>query len=278
AGVALDVFEQEPPPRQDPLVQREEVIGTPHLGASTREAQVTVSVEIARQVVDYLLYGLIRNAVNVPSLSPELYPVLEPYLRLAEKLGEFQAQLIPAALDEVQVEYSGEVSEFEVAPLTVSLLKGLLSTAMPGSVNYVNAPVIARDRGIRVVESKSRTAADFASLVTLRVRSREGESTVAGTIFGRKEPRLVRIGSFELEAIPEGHLLVIQSTDRPGVIGHIGAVLGRNGINIAQMQLGRKRVGGEALSLIQIDSQAGPEVIDQLLRLPHINAVRPVEL
>lgn len=277
AGAALDVFEKEPP-GTNPLFELEQVICTPHLGASTTEAQVKVSIAIAQQVVEYLLQGTARNAVNLPSISPEALALLSPYLTLAEKIGKFQAQISPGRMQEVNVTYSGQVVDLDTTLITMSLLKGLLDPIIEEKVNYVNAPILAKERGIRVKEVKSREAEDFTTLLTVQLQTDTGQNTVAGTLFGRNEPRFVRINKFVTEAIPAGNILFIHNQDKPGVIGNLGNLLASQNINIGQMHLSRDKIGGTAISLIHIDEKVSAEVLGALLKLPHILSAVQVEL
>jgi D-3-phosphoglycerate dehydrogenase len=277
AGAALDVFEKEPA-IGNPLLEMEEVIGTPHLGASTEEAQENVAIAISHQIVDYLIQGEARNAVNMPAVSPDILPFLKPYLRLAERLGSFLGQISNYAIEEVVIEYQGEVVEYGTKPITISVLKGLLTPFVGETVNFVNAPVMARERGIRVTESVSETAEDFASLIALTVRSKMEQNYIAGTLFGRKELRIVRLNDFLIEALPEGYILLINNYDRPGVIGNIGMALGTRDINIATMQFGRDRMGGMAISLLHLDSPLPTGMLGEILRLPNIISVRQIKL
>lgn len=276
AGAALDVFEKEPPPADHPLVRHEQVICTPHLGASTAQAQVNVSVAVAEHVRDYLLQGLIRNGVNVPSVSAEILEQVRPYLVLGEKLGRFQGQLCPGAIEEIEIEYAGEVAELRVAPITVAVLKGLLET-VSDRVNMVNAPLIAQERGIRVIESKSSRTQDFASTITTRLRGCV-ERLVAGAVFHGKQPRIVRIDNFILEAIPEGPTLVLHNHDQPGVVGMVGTILGEAGINISRMQLGLLPEKGEAKMLVNVGARPAESVLERLRALPHMISAQLVEL
>jgi len=277
SGAALDVFEQEPAVG-NPILELEGVIGTPHLGASTGEAQENVSIAIAQQIVNYFTSGEARNAVNMPAVSPEILPLLKPYLRLGEKLGSFLGQISNYAIEEVLIEYQGEVVEYGTKPITISVLKGLLTPFVGETVNYVNAPVMAKERGIRVTESMSEKAEDFASLIALTVRSKMEENYIAGTLFGRRELRIVKLNDFFIEAIPEGFILLVHNYDRPGVIGNIGSALGSRNINIATMQFGRDRIGGIAISLLHLDSPLPPGVAGEILRLPNIISVRQIQL
>jgi len=277
AGAALDVFEKEPAVG-NPLLELEEVIGTPHLGASTEEAQENVAIAISQQVVDYLLHGEARNTVNMPAVSPDILLFLRPYLRLGEKLGSFLGQISNYAIEEILVEYHGEVVEYGTKPITTSILKGLLTPFVGDTVNFVNAPVMAKERGIRVTESVSQSAEDFASLIGLTVRSKMEQNYIAGTLFGRKELRIVKLNDFFIEAIPEGYILLVNNYDRPGVIGNIGTALGSRNINIATMQFGRDRMGGMAISLLHLDSPLPTGMLGEILRLPNIISVRQIEL
>ncbi len=277
AGAALDVFEKEPA-IGNPLVELEQVVSTPHLGASTEEAQENVAIAIARQVVDYLVRGEIRNAVNIPAVSPDLLLLLRPYLRLGEKLGSFLGQISNYAIEEVVIEYHGEILANGIKPITTSILKGLLTPFVGETVNFVNAPVMAKERGIRVTESVREEAEDFTTLIALTVRSKMEQNYIAGTLFGRKELRIVKLNDFFIEAIPEGHILLVNNYDRPGVIGNIGTALGSKNINIATMQFGRDRMGGRAISLLHLDSPLPPGMLGEILRLPNIISVRQIEL
>ena len=277
AGAALDVFEKEPA-IGNPLLELEEVISTPHLGAATEEAQENVAIAISQQVVDYLLLGEARNAVNMPAVSPDILPFLRPYLRLGEKLGSFLGQISNYAIEEVLIEYHGEVIEYGTKPITISILKGLLTPFVGETVNFVNASVMAKERGIRITESTSAKAEDFASLIALTARSKMEQNYIAGTLFGRKELRIVKLNDFFIEAIPEGYILLVNNYDRPGVIGNIGAALGSRNINIATMQFGRDRMGGHAISLLHLDAPLPPGMVGEILRLPNVISVRQIQL
>lgn len=270
AGAALDVFVEEPPPPDHPFFSMDQVITTPHLGASTGEAQLNVGIEVAKQVSDYLAHGIIRFAVNVPSVSPELLNTLRPYLILGEKLGSFQVQMLATLPKEVQIEYGGEVAQYDVAPLTLSVLKGMLTPVMGSSVNYVNASLVAHERGIRVIESKSSRASDFASSITVRMKTQEKEIEVEGAIFGNNNPRIVKINDSYLEAVPEGNILILHNKDVPGVVGAVGTLLGEKGINIAGLELGREKAEDMAISLIHVDNSIPKDVIEELRHLPNI--------
>jgi D-3-phosphoglycerate dehydrogenase len=277
AGAALDVFEEEPA-IGNPLFELEEVISTPHLGASTAEAQENVAIAIAQQIVDYLILGEARNAVNLPMVSPDILPFMRPYLKLGEKLGSFLGQISNYAIEEVVIEYHGEVVEYGIKPITTSVLKGLLTPFVGETVNFVNALIMAKERGIRITESTSAEAEDFASLVAITARSKMEQNFIAGTLFGRKELRIVKLNAFFIEAIPEGYILLVNNYDRPGVIGNIGTALGSRNINIATMQFGRDRMGGNAISLLHLDVPLPTGMLGEILRLPNIISVRQIQL
>ena len=278
AGAALDVYVDEPPDADHPLVKLDQVITTPHLGASTDEAQLNVAIAVAEQMVDFLAKGVVRYAVNLPSVSPELLEVLRPFLTLAEKLGSLHTQMAGALPKEVQVEYRGDVTQYNVAPLTVALLKGLLSPVMESAVNYVNAPVVAKERGIKIVESKGEGVGDFTSSIVVKAKNGSENLEVEGAIFGAKHPRIVRVNDFYLEAVPSGYILILQNKDVPGVVGAVGTILGNNGINIAGMELGRSEQGGNAISFTHVDERVSKKAIDELLALPQIVSAELVKL
>ncbi len=269
-GAALDVFSTEPPPPEMPLLAHPNVVLTPHLGAATTEAQEKVAVLIAEQICDFLKKGTIRNSVNFPSVAGELLPTLKPFLSLGERLGAFHGQLVQEPVKELKVEYHGEAGKLATAPVTISVLKGLLQYQTE-EVNLVNARMVAEERGIKVTETKVPKAEEYASLIRVSVVTDKGESSVSGTVFG-SAPRVVRIQGFSIEAELSGGILMLQNQDVPGVVGRIGTFLGEKGINIAGLQLGRKEVGGTAVSLINVDNAVPENVLAQMRKLPNIMA------
>lgn len=277
AGVALDVYETEPPEAGSRLIAHARVICTPHLAASTTEAQANVALEVAHQVRDLLVSGVIRNAVNVPSIDPEVYQALRPYLELAEYLGRIQGQLAEGALERVTVEYRGEVTGHTTSPLTAAVLKGIMECfAESGSVNLVNAPVVAQERGLRVDEVRSSGPEDYASLLTVTLETAAGRRVLSGTLFGRRDPRIVRLDGYDLDAVPQGHMLFYINDDVPGIIGRIGSTMGRHRVNIARMSCGRHQVGGRALTVLNVDSHVSDEVLAEVVADGNITWARRV--
>jgi len=281
AGAALDVFEQEPPAADNPLINLAEVIVTPHLGASTTEAQEGVAFTVAEQMRDYLLTGALRGAVNVPSLGVKELHALQPFIELAERLGRFQAQLVNSAVREVQLKYAGEIVDFDAAPVTRAFLAGLLRD-VSARVNMVNAFLIAEERGINVTTSYVRSGSESTSAIQTRVVTSTGEQNLAGTLFGfgtqAREGRLTEINGFHIEAVPQGHMLVLRNRDVPGVIGEIGTLLGAAGINISRFQLGRRERGGEAMAVIEIDAPLSNELLEELRSAEQVVSALQIEL
>jgi len=275
AGAALDVFEKEPPDG-NPLLTLDNLICTPHLGASTEEAQENVALAVAEQIADYLVHGTIRNAVNFPSIPSDQIPRLQPYITLAEKLGSFASQMFAGGAKEIVVEYHGDAAAVNTAPVTIAALKGYLTPILLETVNFVNAPFIAKERGIEVKEVKSSEAGDYQSMIAIRIKSADKEIYLAGTLFSKKDPRVILIDNFKVEIVPDDVLLLIYNNDKPGVIGNIGNTLGKNNINIARMHFGRESAGGMAISVVSIDSTPSAEVIDEVRKLPNILSVHQI--
>ena len=260
AGAALDVFETEPP-KDSPLLGVDSVIMTPHLGASTTEAQESVGTEVAEQIADVLTGGTVRNALNMPTIDAKVLEKLRPVLSFGETMGRLLAQLAPARLERLTIEFSGKAAEWETNPIQRAILKGLLEKAQGTEINYVNAPVIADNLGLRVEEVKSAESEDYTELITLRA---DGHS-VAGTFYGSfNNPRIVRINDMPVEAVPTGVLFIMRNVDRPGVVGWIGTIMGKHKINIAGMSLGRDKEGGKALTVVNLDSAPSEEVLAEI--------------
>ncbi len=276
-GAALDVFEKGKP-FGSPLLKLDSVIATPHLGASTEEAQVRVAIDIACQIADALKRGEIRNAVNIPSFPAHLKKKLGGYLSLVEKMGSLGAQLIKGQLKEVEVIYRGELSDYNVKPLTISLIKGLLAFILKETVNYINAPVLARERGIKVMESKTTEKREYSSLVEVKIVSEEHELRIEGTVLEGKIPYVVRIDNFSLEFIPQGYLLVCTNIDKPGAVGKISTILGKYGVNIAGLRMGRTAPGKENVSVYTLDSPPSLQAMEELCGLEEVLEAKLVHL
>jgi D-3-phosphoglycerate dehydrogenase len=277
AGAALDVYEKEPPAKTG-LVELGRVITTPHLGASTEEAQVNVAIDVAGAMADAIKRKGIRNAVNVPSIEPELFKIIEPYLNLAEKIGSMHAQLVEGYVNKVKIRYVGDIVKYNLNHMTRSIIKGMLEPVLEESINYVNALVIARDRGIRINEEKTKEIEDFANLICVEVETDRAKSSIVGTLFTKVDPRIVKIDNFFVDVVPEGHMLVIYNTDKPGIVGHIGTVLGKNSINIAGMNFGRAKRGGEAITVLNVDNPVPEDVIAKIKKGKYIKEVRKIAL
>lgn len=268
AGAALDVFVEEPA-KSSPLFGTPGFVSTPHLGASTTEAQVNVAIQVAEQMADYLVSGGVTNALNMPSLSAEEAPKLRPYMGLAEKLGSLVGQLTTGAIDRVSIHREGAAAELNPKPVTSAVLTGFLRT-QTDTVNMVNAPVLARDRGMEVREVRIEREGDYHTLLRVSVRTADGERSVAGTLFGDANPRLVELFGIKVEADLAGHMLYVVNEDAPGFIGRIGTLLGERGVNIGTFHLGRRQAGGEAVLLLSVDGAVSPELLAQVKALPGV--------
>ena len=283
AGLALDVFEKEPPAADHPLLKLKQVITTPHLGAATQEAQENVAIDVVHQVLDALYERAIKNAVNLPSLDPETYRILRPWIMLAEKIGMLHAQLLGASLKDVTIRYGGEVTRYSFNPLTIAVIKGLLTPICGETVNFVNAPQMAKERGIAVTESRSTQTEDFTNYIEVEVSTdaKNGSNRIMGTLFGNKLPRIVSINEFwGLDIDPHGYVIVVKNEDQPGVVGTLGTILGKNKINIAEMSLARVEKGGKMLALttINTDNEVSEAVIQEIKKFPPILDVKVVRL
>lgn len=276
-GAALDVFATEPP-GQCRLFDIDRVICTPHLGASTAEAQTNVAVAVAEQIIDYLINGTIQNAVNVSSVSGDLLAKMGPYLELGDKMGSLQAQLDKGPIKEIAIEYNGDFQDLDLAPVTTAIIKGFLTPRVGEGVNSINAPVLAKERGIKISESSSAAAEDYINLITIRAVGAELTNVISGTIFGKDQPKILMINDFRLELIPEGHILLIYNLDKPGAIGGIGTTLGKHAINIGRMHVGQDQVGERNIIFLQTDTQVSEDVLVELREMSMVKSVTPLEL
>jgi len=277
AGAALDVYEKEPP-KESPLLKCDNVILTPHLGASTEEAQVNVAVDIANGARDALLGCGIRNALNVPCIDMELYKILQPYVELGEKMGSLVAQICDGRISKINIEYSGDIAKYPSSPLTVAVVKGALTPILQETVNYVNSIIVAKERGIKVAESKSSELEEYANLITVEVKTDKGRTSIQGTLFTKKDARIVKVDDYHVDAVPEGYMLVAHNIDVPGIIGKVGTILGNNNINIATMTFGRQELGGKTLSVLNVDNPVPEKVLDELRKAKNILDAKLVKL
>jgi D-3-phosphoglycerate dehydrogenase len=277
AGAALDVFESEPP-GVCPLFEIDRVICTPHLGASTFEAQSNVAVQVAEQIIAFLKNGTIINAVNVPPVSRELLEKLEPYLTLADRMGCLLAQLSQRAIKEVMIEYVGDFEHLDLSPVTTAVLKGLMTPMVKDDVNFVNAQILAKERGIKITETKVAQSEEYLNLITVTAISEADQNKVAGTIFGRKNPRVLNINNFRLELAPIGRFILIHNHDKPGAIGSIGTLLGDHGINISRMRVGQEEGSDNTMIFLRTNPPIAENLMEKLRKLPLIISVRAFEL
>lgn len=276
AGAALDVFENEPP-KDNPLLSHPRVVVTPHLGASTVEAQEHVAGDVAEEVLHVLRDEPFKNAVNLPSIPAELKKKIEPYQELAEKLGKFVVQTTKSAIKQMTISYAGELNAFDTSPLTRMILKGALSCYL-SDVNYVNALALAKQRGLDVTEERSSASRAFTNLISVSVQTAGDKRSVAGTLINGFGTRIVKIDDYTIDLQPKGHLLYIKHHDRPGAIGRVGTVLGNHGINIATMQVGRRDVGGQAIMMLSVDKPVSQEIRERLNELEDIQSVTEIDL
>ena len=277
AGAALDVFETEPLPPDSPLRGAPNLVLTPHLGASTAEAQESVGIEIAQSIRAALLEGTIRNAVNMPNLDAKTLAVIGPHLRFGEKLGKFLSQIAPRRADVLNINYSGKVNEVDTTAITRSVLKGFLHAAGGSDVNEVNAPAFAESLGLKVSESRLSAPGDYTDMLELSAAGEGKTVSVGGAFFGAT-PRIVSINSRPVEARPHGVVLVLENTDRPGMVGRIGTLLGDHGVNIATMSLSRNQAGGTALTVLNLDTAPDATLLEQIRVSEDIHSAQVIEL
>lgn len=280
AGVGLDVYSAEPPKNEllQQLLARDEVVATPHIGANTREAQRDVAVQVVQQVIEALRGENYRNVVNLPFPEGVDYRSLAPYMTLAEKIGSLQMQMIQGRVTRVEVEFRGEDVEAHAKPLTIALLKGMLAPILSADVNYVNASHLADERGIHLTQTRYPAAEDYSNVILCRVISAKETRLIGGALFLHKQPRIVLLDHYRIDALPSGPALILSNRDIPGVIGRVGTLLGEKGINIAEWQMGRSAPGDMAVSFINIDTPASEEVLKELRALSPILDVRQVTL
>ena len=277
AGAALDVYEKEPP-KDSKIVAMEKVVTTPHLGASTEEAQINVAIDVANSIKDAITGKGIRNAVNVPSIEPGLLKIIEPYLALSEKIGSMHAQLAEGYIKKVKIKYVGDIISYNLDHMTRSIIKGMLALALEENVNYVNAMVIARERGITISEEKTKEIQDFANLIYVEIETDKMKSSIMGTLFTKVDPRIVKINEFYVDVVPEGSMLVIFNQDKPGIVGEIGTILGKNKINIAGMSFGRVKPGGSAITVLNVDGAVSETALGKIRKAKHIREVKYIKL
>ncbi|HHW03479.1 MAG TPA: phosphoglycerate dehydrogenase [Thermoanaerobacterales bacterium] len=263
AGCALDVFEKEPP-LESPLLDIPNVIATPHLGASTQEAQISVAIDVAKDVIRALKGEIVKNPVNMVHIRPEEYNEIRPFVDLAEKMGSFYTQLRNGRICEVEMIYTGKIERMDVKLVTTAAIKGLLSNILQTPANLVNAPLLARERGIRIIEKKINQEQDAPGLVTMKVTTDKGVGSVTGTVHANADERIVAVDEYKIDLIPKGNILLTFHRDRPGVVGKVGTLLGKNDINIAYMQLGRKSYRGEALMALGVDENLPDDVLSEI--------------
>jgi D-3-phosphoglycerate dehydrogenase / 2-oxoglutarate reductase len=278
AGAALDVFASEPPAKDDPLVAHPKVVSTPHLGASTGEAQLNVAIAVAEQIRDFFIDGTIRNAINVPSLSAEAAGAVAPFITLGEKIGNMHAQLSNCAPSEIVIAYNGDVAGLDVRPVNAAVLKGLLSSVLDVPLNAVNAPFLAKERGVKIVEVKNRDTKSFTNSISITFKRDNESRVIEGAVFGSKHARIVRFDDFFLEAVPSGNILILHNRDVPGVVGRLGTYLAQHGINIAGLALGRESAGGQAVAFYHVDSPLDAAQLEQLRGLQDVTGAQMVRL
>jgi len=277
-GAAMDVFEKEPVAQDSELLKLDNIIVTPHLGASTEEAQVNVAIEVAEIVRDALLGRGIRNAANYPCIEAEVCKFLDPYINLCEKMGMFAGQLVEGRFQELNIVYSGELIQYDLAPLTMALVKGVLTPIMQETVNFINAKSLAKERGIKVKEAKSSSEEEFVNLVQVEIKTDKETKKVCGTLSPNKKPRIVKMDNYYFELSPQGEIVLVQNRDVPGIIGALGTLFGNNNINIATMTFGRQTLGGMAISLLNVDSPISAEMLEKVRKIENILSAKVIRI
>lgn len=277
AGAALDVFEEEPATHHR-LLELDQVIATPHLGASTKEAQISVSIIVCQEILNVFQGKPVKNAVNLPPIPAHLLTKLEPYFVLSEQLGSFAAQAVKGVIKEINISYAGELTEIDVSPLTRKVIKGVLSYRLGQQVNDVNAPYLAKQRDLVINEQKTSISGGFTNLINVELVTTEQKKRVAGTLLNGYGARIVKVDHYSIDVEPTGHLLYVHHNDRPGVIGRVGTLLGNGDINIATMQVGRSDRGGDAIMMLSVDKPASQEVLKQMAQMPEIKSVIEIDL
>jgi D-3-phosphoglycerate dehydrogenase len=274
AAAALDVFAQEPP-KESPLLKSPNVLATPHIGASTKEGQEAVGVQIARQVRDYLKFGVVQNAINLPSLTDVEYAQLRPYITLAEQLGSFLSQLFESNLQAIEVTFEGEIAEWKNDLVVSAAIGSVLRAGSGETINWINARHLAQERGIMTRESRHKES-PFGNAVLVRLVGSAGAFEARGILVRGNWPRIIEMNGIELEARSQGNFVVIQNADSPGVVGGVGTTLGKHGVNIARLSVGRK--DGQALAIVEVDGDIAPAVLDELKKIPAVQSVKHVRV
>ena len=277
AGAAIDVYSSEPPQPDNPLIGIPQIVTTPHLGASTAEAQINVAVDVAEQIVDVLSGRPARSAVNMPAMSTDEMALVAPYMRLAEAMGTLAVSITEGGGEAVECFYFGDIARADTNPITRAALVGFLNPFTPENVNYVNSLLLAESRGIRVEETRSGVHAEFTDLMTVKFKTDRETREISGTVFGRGDIRITSIDGFSIDVVPQGRVIVSRHVDKPGIIGSVGEILGSHSINIAGMHVGRKGKGEFAVMVLSVDDPVPPEVMDKIRSIKGLDSVKLVE-
>jgi D-3-phosphoglycerate dehydrogenase len=278
AGAAIDVFETEPMTPEHPFIKAPNIILTPHLGASTEEAQISVAVAVAVQMIEALRGGTVRNAVNAPAIPAEILNQLQPYIILLEKMGKIAAQIADGYIKAIKIEYTGQITDYNTSCLTLSAVKGVLSSIeKDGTVNFVNAPVLLKEKNIVVSESKSNEMTSYANLIRLEITTDKGTEKIAGTVFGKNNIRIVQLSGYDIDLEPALDMLLIMNYDKPGLVGNVGTILGKEKINIASLQMARKTSGGDAITVLTVDHEIGDKVLSELAAIENVKNVKFIQ-